>query len=301
MATRVYVIDAVLPTDTSTLDVTVSEETSDSPDGCIVVCSTATSLSTNTNDAIYSYGFSDFTNEYSVGYQSEHGVGTTNGNRTMRTTVIGLLDPGAATIDRSATVTAITGGIRLTPVQSGSAFRIMVTLIFGTSCYAFTTEGDGTLDDTETVAIGHAFENPPKFGVFGFANIVDDGSGTDARLSIGMFADNLSGSPFPKQHSWTVFRNDGQTTTSLNSYLSNAYVVGNNSGTSLGWAMSVTSNDVSSTTFTVDLGSALTGANFCGMLVEANDIEVDIEAVAMPTTAAADWDYTSLAFDLKQF
>lgn len=101
---------------------------------CRVIITSATSNDTTVNPRNFCYGVWDGTNIRSISSFDKHGVGTTVAKRSAsNSNIVALIDPTTgATINRSATISAVTDGIRLTWGSGGcSSYMVMVELING--------------------------------------------------------------------------------------------------------------------------------------------------------------------------
>ncbi len=290
--TKVRTLISVFPTDTSTFDVTVPGETRD-PTGCVVVALEAINLDTNDDDYVISFGVTDFTDVGQVGTDNEHGQTTTDCQRKHNeTNIIEITDPGefGSPVLRSATVAAIAGGVRFDPVQSGTAHRLQITLIFGSACKAFSDAGDGSMADGETQTIAHGLDTAPKAGIYGFNNEHNSADGM-CNISIGFH----SGTSTIKQSAFGWRLRTGRTTTDGHGRLPTDRVgfLANNAGGEFN-GREMTTNDATNCIYTNRSGGS--DGNLVGLLIECDDISVDHLIVDSPTTAASDWDYTVLAF-----
>jgi len=291
--TKVRCEDGVFPTDTSTFDVTNAAEVTAgrSPTGVVIIGGHNETIGTRVDDLIYGFGVSDFTDQACVSCTDEDAVGPTDSASSHRETEVfhmHAVGQGSTTL-RSASVTAITGGVQLTPIQSGSAYRIQVILVFGSVCKAFSA-GNATAQDA-TFQVAHGMSTAPGAGFYGY-NDQNADSRDNARGSFGFHADDGS----IKQASLMPWHNNNQAVTTQNATRMVADNVGgyaNNNGT-LARGVEVTGNDGTNITYTAR-GGSLSG-DLIGLLIECDDISTDMLFVQSPTTAAADWDYTSLAF-----
>jgi hypothetical protein len=276
---------------TATFDLTVSGETR-LPTGCIVFGSHATALDTLTDNASFSMGFTDFVDVGQVGANDEHGVATTSDSNKhhQETNIIQIATPGTATVIRSATVEQITGGIRLTPVQSGTQFRVQAIIIFGTKCKAFSSNGDGNLAIDETFAIAHDMSTEPGAGFYGF-NEENGGSGGSFKMSMGFHAYDGS----IKQNCVTWFTESGAAITNNRTRVVSTQCVGeiNSAGNNRRGA-ELTSIDTTNCTYTNR--NVANVEKYIGLLLECADVNSDVLIVDTPTTAASDWNYNSLSF-----
>jgi len=289
--TAIRVSHGVFPADTSTFDITISGETR-TPTGAVVLAVHATALATNDDDLAVSFGVSDFTTTAVVGATSDHNdpISSDVSRIHNESTVVNILVPGAVTVSRSATVAAIAGGLRFTPVQSGTAYRIMVIIVFGSACKAWSSNGDGNLAIDETFAIAHGLTTKPKAGIV-FYNEEADGTAGVYHLSSGFFSDDGS----IKQAAFAVRQGNGQTTTDIDGrHMSNRVAIRPDTVGAEAHGLEITANDATNTTFTQR--TAATTNKYIGLLIECDDISVDMQTINSPTSAVADWNFNGLAF-----
>lgn len=280
---------SVLPTDTSTVDVTIPAETR-SPTGVIVFVGHATALDTETADFGLGIGFSDFTLSV-CGYSTDEDAQSVSdsSHQQLEGLILNVNTPGTQTSIRTATVAAITGGVRITPGEGGAAYRLLVVLIFGASCKAF-AEGAGTLT-ANSFNVAHGLGTKPNFGFYTY-NRADhgDGGAVDCNIGFGFHTDDGT----IKQVSVTHFSNNGEAVnTSVTARVESDSVMCSNNPGSLNHTIAMTANDATNCTYLV---TGNTANDLCGLLVLADDVTADCKIVDSPTTAASDWVYTGLSF-----
>jgi hypothetical protein len=289
--TVVRTVAGQLTATTAVTSLTVTGETRH-PTGCIVVCSWATALDTETADAEISYGLTDFQTVGQVGANDEDGQSTaSDGNKQhQETNIIQMCTPGTGTVTRSATVAAIPGGIEVTPVQSGTQHRFMAMVFFGTKCHAFSSNGDGNLAINETFDIAHDMVTEPGAGFYGFTE-EDIGAGGALKISFGMHAYDGT----IKQGCCTWFGESAAATTNNRTRVVSTQCVGeiNSAGTNRRGAELTAIGTVNCTYTNRNVANV---EKYIGLLVECADISTDMLMVDSPTTSASDWNYTSLGF-----
>jgi hypothetical protein len=289
---KVRILNSVFPTDTSTFDVTVSGETRN-PTGCVVLCSYATDLATTTDENSMSFGLTDFTTVACVSTNDKDNQGTATDTNLAHqlVNIINLTIPGTTSVRRSATVAAISGGVRFTPVQSGTAYRIQVILIFGAACKAFSTQGDGVLSVDETVTVAHGLGVKPSAGIYFWSDIYDD-TRANADYAIGFHADtgSIVQRGFCQEWSYnqTVTRDRAQ-------LMTDRLGAGLDSSGNEVYGIEMTTNNATNCIYTNRIAEA-TGVSINGLLIDFDDVSVSLQTVDTPTTAASDWNYNGLSF-----
>jgi hypothetical protein len=290
-ATVVRTLAGQLTATTAVTQSTVSGETRH-PTGCIIACSWATALDTETSDAEISFGLTDFLTVGQVGANDEDGISTTSdaAKQHQETNIIQMCTPGTGTVVRSATVAAIPGGIEVTPVQSGTQFRYMAVLFFGTKCFAFSSNGDGNLAIDETFDIAHDMVTEPGAGFYGFSE-ENIGTGGALKISFGMHAYDGS----IKQACCTWFGESGAATTNNRTRVVSTQCVGeiNSAGTNRRGAELTAIGTVNCTYTNRNVANV---EKYIGLLVECDDIATDLAIIDSPTSSGSDWAYSGLAF-----
>jgi len=294
MATKVRVVSATMTTDTSTFDVVAGGGETRNPTGVIVFASFGTVLDTLVADSSRSFGLSDFTTQVAIGTNNQDNEPTITDARSGHSDslIINLPLINSSSVDRSATVTAISGGVRFTPVQSGTAYLLSVTLIFGAACKAFSSVGDGALAVDETFAITHGLGVAPKAGIYGYTQVLNTYE-LSSDLSIG-FHTYLASTIKQRCHAMHSAAN--QTVTRVVGYIATDRVgieVQNNQTEVAGAELTA----ISATTCTyTNRISATTTNPLIGLLIDFDDVTVFLESVPTPITAASDWNYNALSF-----
>ena len=281
----------VFPTDTSTFDITVAS--AGTPTGVVVMVTSATVLDTNTDHGILSWGVTDFTTVGCVSVNDEDAQTTTDGRTDLQATnIINVTSPGTSTVLRSATVATTTDGVRFTPIQSGTAYRVHVILIYDTACFAFVSNGDGSLDANETFTIAHGFTTEPGAGFYGYGDVITGGISNDWRLGLGYHA--YDGSISQAAASW--FFRGGQGTSESNSRVAiDRCCHGLTSTGAEADGLELTAIDTTNCTYINRVVSANT-SDWIGFLLECIDVSSVVTMVDSPTSSTVDWNYTSLSF-----
>jgi hypothetical protein len=286
-AQQLRVANAQITSDTSTFDVTWSG--AGTPTGVFICGTYATALDTNTDDAGFFCGVTDFTNEGVIHFNAEDGQATTDTGSEHSSSLIGLLTtPGTGSDIRTLTgAAAITDGVRITPGQSGTQYRLMVIGVFTDGFYAFSSCAGVTTDTA--CDITHGLANAPEAGIF-FAGTDDDSNSSNGRLSIGFFADD--GGLVQRSFAW-IFRN-AQTDGTAHAQVVNNRVgwVTNLNAATEDYGFELTANGSTTTTITVRSSSA-NGSIIGGLFDMPN--EAYVGSVTSPN-ATGSWNNNDLSF-----
>jgi len=260
------------------------------PSGVIVFGGYSTALDTTTVDGGLSCGISDFTTRAVHTVSVEDGQTTTDTHSEHSESLVYLLNtPGTAGDDRTLTDAAISGGIRFTPGESGTQYRILVIGVFAEGFSAFSA-GSGTSTDATSV-VAHGLTNAPKAGFYCYG-VNNAGAATGARLSLGFHTDD--GGIVQRSFGFN-FRN-GQTDGEENAQLQTdrvGFSVNQGAGTeSTGWEL--TANDATNTTFTARTGSP--GGDLIGGLFDLPNNDVFLGTVNSPNSTGT-WNNSDLSFE----
>lgn len=290
---KVRIKGGTFTTDTSTFDVTAGGGETRNPTGCVVISSYVTAIDTNTSHVSLSVGVTDFTTVGCHSVNCEDGIVSTADAHSVHqeTNIISLTDPGVATVTRSATIAAISGGVRFTPVQSGTAHRMIVMLIFGAACKAFSDDGDGAMAVGETFDVTHGLGVKPNAGIyFQSDNYLDNTA--DLQLSMGFHVDTGS---IVQNCACTRWRSNNTTTFDLGVVRSDRVgtTITNGGAEDSGYELTV--NNTTICTYT-NRTNANTTVGLIGLLIDFDDVTPFTEVVPTPTTAASDWNYNALSF-----
>ena len=289
--TKIRTVIGQFTSDTSTFDLTVSGETRN-PTGCIVMVTHATALDTETAHLSYSWGATDFTDVGQMQCTDEDAQGTSDSARShQETNIVEIATPGTNTIIRSATISAIAGGVRLTPVQTGVQFRVQAILIFGSACKFFSDNGDGNLAVDETFQIAHGFTTEPGAGFYAF-NLRNANGAASAFLGLGFHAYN--GSSIEQASCCWGFDNGEATTDNYARATASRVVDSTSVSGGANDSLDLTAIDTTNVTYT-NRDSACVH-KYMGLLVECDDVTTKCEYIASPTSAGSDWDYTGTTF-----
>jgi hypothetical protein len=273
------------------LDVTVGGE-SRTPTGCVIICGYATSLNNNGNHNQISFGVSDFTDTYSIAYSDENNVDPTDSITHHQTgDIISIHTPGTSSVSRTCSVTAISGGIQLTPGESGSQRQFIAIIIFGSACKAF-SDGDGTTQDS-TFQVAHGFSTAPGVGFYGLSTELDSSS-ADAQNGWGFHAYNGA---VIEQASWGIGCDNAVGSVSdINSWnhTSRVAIVPTMVDTE-DFGADLTAIDGTNCTYTSRTGTL--DGDLIGLLVECDDCEAEIVVVDSPTDPDVDWNFNGLSWE----
>jgi hypothetical protein len=279
-------------------DVTLAGETR-LPTGAVFVASEAETLNTQELDAVQSIGATDFQgNSWCCSYSDEDAVATTDCHRghTEAGDVIQIYVEGTTTINVSATAVAIPGGVRIIPGESSTNTNfVQVTLIFGTACKAYSTDGDGSIAVSETFTVAHGMTTAPGAGIHVTSYEDETIAGADATISLGFHTyDDAT----IVQVCQALLLDNAVTTTSnhLRHASNRSHMVLNTSGSAI-QACEITAIDTTNVTFTQRSGTMVD--KYCGLLIECDGIQTEIADVLHPTTAASDWNVNDFSFQAQ--
>jgi hypothetical protein len=292
--TKAYVVQNQSTADTSTFDLVTGAEGSRSPTAAIVFVNYATDLDTETSDAGVCIGMTDFTNTACFSTNSEDAQPTTSDSQRRQGTtgdIATMMSAGDITELRTFTVAAITGGIQLTPNASGSQYRFVAWLFFGTDAYCEML-GDST-GTSGSYTITHGMTNAPKLGICCTSST--DTTANNFEMAVGIFTFLAS---TIKQRSVTVGSQNGQP--NQRCFTREVYTdkVINTIITAFD-GTEYNSNDVSdvdATAVTVDNDTTTQPSDVLWLILECDDVEVFLDTVDTPVVDSSDWDYTGLSF-----
>ena len=283
-------IDGAFPTGTSTFDLLIPSETR-TPTGCIVLSSYAESLDTAWDDMGFSFGLTDFTTVGHIAANDAHDEQITTNSRHwhQEVDIIQISTPGGATIIRTATVAAIPGGIRLTPGESGTSYRVMATIIFGSACKAFSSRMTDLAID-EAFDFPHTFATEPGAGFYGYTQR-DENGGNTARFNMGFHA--YDGTIEQGCASWSY--DNGETTVNNRARTFNDRCISslNESGDERR-ALEITAIDTTNITYTQR--TVANDEKYIGLLVECDDVSTSVQFIDSAPTSG-DWNFTDLTFE----
>lgn len=288
MATRIGSAIGQLTATTATTDLTISGETR-TPTGCVVYCSYGTALDANIDDAGLSVGYSDFTTQVTHTANAEDAQTTSDTAAESNTgVVLAIMTPGTHAIIRSATVVAISGGIRLTPVQSGAQYRVVAIFVFEAECVTLDT-GDGTRTKDVEFNFAHTLAGEPNFGWVSHANS-DFGVGTaPARLSLGVFSNESD--TIVVRSIGHCFENGNAVDAECHAHLRTDRIVTITSQTSGSVSIAAELTAIDGTNFSMTPRNNPLQSPVIGLLCFASDVTAIALSVDSPTTAASDWNY----------
>lgn len=194
------------------------------PKACIIINDLDNSDDTfPTNDSTVSIGFSDFTNDYCICHQDNHGSAKVVSDSVKSNTASYLLMTNTSGIVMRGTAAAITDGVRVTNTLGVSAPGFMTIIMFGGDDLAVSldrTIANSSQDGTATITPGTGFDTSLVFFVgadistedniatginnsFGVCHINAPTYDTFTNRSIGWASDhnNNNGSPSSVVHS----------------------------------------------------------------------------------------------------
>ncbi len=282
----------VLPTDTSTVDVTFSGSPG-TPDAVIVLSALNPTLNTQAADECWGIGFSDFTDQGGIMW----GMNNNTSSRFSRGghqagEALCVHDDAGSSLFRSATIAAITDGVRLTPIQSAGAIAFVVICIFGGEWKMFNG------DITESVAGEHDFVHTlsakPNIGFFACSESFDTVSSTPGTISFGFFADE--GSIVQRSVQRGATSGGSGSAGSFGIFSTNRVCARVQNG-SFEEGYELTGNDGTNTTITCRDNAVTNGAVIC--LLGVIDETVEVVTEVSPNTDASDWNVNS-ASELPQ-
>lgn len=273
--------DGTFPADTSTFDVTWSG--AGTPKGVIVFASGATTDNTTAAGAYLGCGVSDFTTAASVSTYMVDNVAATDGQRVHDTGNVIELHDEAGTIVRSATVATTTDGVRFTPNETGTAYKVLVIGVFDNAAFAF-TDGDATAD-AGTFGVTHGLPSEPHGGVFCYSGVGPDATdGSAGQMSIGFFHDADAGGFIQRSAGFRFQQGQADGTPHAQLFTDRVAALVNNVGESF-HEVEVTGNTATTTTFTAR-GAALTG-DVVGLLFPADVNLIDLDTWDSPNATGA--------------
>ena len=284
---------AASTTDTTAFDIDISGE-SRTPTAVVGMACLATSIDSNTNDAGIVYGISDFSTNACNGMGEDHDEPDfTDVNHQHSSTVfLALYEAGSITLARSWSVAAKAGGITVTPIQSGTAWRMGFIIIFGAETHAFTGQS-GTISDADTFSVTHTLSGTPNGGIY-FLNEQFDSTVNRASMSIGFHSDEGA----VAQGATAYFSPHFQSTTQSLAHTRNDLVgmfLDNNGN--FDWGYDIQSNDGTSTVFEFDtLIGDVTGPALTGLLIFSDDVQFSHSIVNSHNNAGTDWNYNALSW-----
>ena len=296
--TSLYTELGVFPNGSGTFDVTNATEVTATrtPTGCVVMCVNATALDTPTNDVVLSWGITDFTTIGQISCTDEDNVSpvTDVSIRHNEVNIIQMLDPGTTGVDRSATVAAITGGVRFTASTGTRLYRVQVILIFGTVCKAFSIDGNGGWLTDETENVAHGMTTEPGAGFYGF-NRRDNGGAGSFRWSLGFHA--YDGVIKQCNTTWTSENGADPSQNTSRTYGDGTFdrvVCGQSAIGGAQDSLELTAIDTTNVTYTNR--DATHSNKIIGLLLECEDVKTDIAIINSPTNPAVDWTYAGIGF-----
>ncbi len=281
----------VLATDTSVTDIIPSGETR-TPTGVMLLATYATALDNTTDESALSIGFSDFTVEAACTMNDEHGQNPTDSSRGHNgSNGIFYLDPGLTSTERLISVTAIAGGVRLTPGSSGTAFRVFALIIYESACFAGSA-GD-TVTAGSTFDFTHGLTNAPKCGLFAYTHAHEEGA-AHGTISFGMFS--WDGATII-QRSICVKSQTGQSDGENHGYLAtNRVATAQDNGVLRLSEIELTIVDATKLQFTNVAGGNTLVGDLIGLIIEADELDAKVLSINSLNTDSSDWVVTGFGF-----
>ncbi len=296
--TAIYTELGQFPNGSGTFDVTNATEVSAArtPTGLVVMACSAVNLDSPTHHLLNSWGVTDFTDVGAIHVTDEHNSVTLSDCTRLHneTNIIQILNPGQTSVDRSATVAAITGGVRFTASSGSDLYRVHCILIFGTVCKAFSTEGDGSMAADETVDIAHGMSTEPGAGFYGYSRRDNAGS-SDMRFSLGFHA--YDGVIKQACCGWTSENGEDPSRSANRTFgdgTNNLVLVGSSASAGPNLGLELTAIDTTNVTYTNRFGTNTD--KYVGLLLECEDVATDLAIINSPTTAGSDWNFNGLSF-----
>ncbi len=271
-----------LNVDTSALDLTIAD-TSRNPTAALFICSEPGTLNLLSNDAVMSFGITDFVTSAVVGNSDEDARSTTTNSSSFHADgqVIRMYEAGGTiTIRRSATAGSIPGGVRITADQDGFPFYVHVILFFGPEAFCFSRQG-------QSVSVAHGLSVKPNLGLF-LSSEQFNSAGNHSNAIMGMMEDN--GTIF--QHSMGFRRANGNSTSRIayNYNQTQAITQIDNNGNPQK-AYEMVTNDATNSVFEARI-DAVNDPGIIGLLFNFEDVAVSVAAIDSPVSSAVDWTYS---------
>ena len=283
--THPITVEGQLELDTTPTDITDAAEVTAgrTPTGAIVYAQNRDVSGTGGNDQVYSFGVTDFTDVGQISGSAENFVNPSVCNSShQQVNVLSVPAAGSSSVNRSATILAIVGGVRLTPLQSGDALIVRVVLVFGSACKAFSA---GEL------SINHGFATAPKAGVY-FYNGREDDSSSIYRLSMGFHA-GTTALGISMGCNMTV-----QTDSVSPSDVATLTEPGICGQANISGALTnrIEATVVDDTKVTIEGAQGIIVGHVIGLLIECDDIQTHLSNHAGPVDPDVDFDITSVGF-----
>lgn len=272
--------EVALTTGTGTQDITITSF--GTVDGAIIFASWASTLDTDTADQVIAVGMTDFTTDRSVSTNNEDNVSPSDASRQLTSDFLRITQAGTNITDRSiTTVAAITDGIRITPGQAGTAFRLKVILIQDANISVEQIVPNGTVDTATTIT--------PSFAtrLIIAASVQTSTSNTQHNFSYGFC--HLDSPSFEQR--CASYRMRELTAQETSGRITNNRLIANvnNSGSYSAGFASYEVTAVDSTTW--DLTSREVGSsnNFIAMSLGMSGVDLEVFEFDLPNSAGSDW------------
>jgi len=242
-------------------------------------------------DVMGGIGFTDFTVQTCINFSGDNAVtpaDTNNFHRHHATLGAVWIEDTGNTIKRSASLSAITNGIRITPQESGAAQSFIVICFFGGTWDCFTLDVTKTTAQTEVRA--HGLGTKPNVGFFSHANTYN-GGGNSGHRCWGFMSDE--GTLEQAAVMGMSLNNAGGT--SIGSQIHTSRCAGQTQSNGvMQESCEITSNDATNTTFSMrDVN--WTNKPLIGLL-GLIDETTNLAMVNSPNSAAVDWNVNDNSF-----
>lgn len=286
---KVRCSSGVIATDTTATDIVFSGAGTCSA-AIIALCGAPAAEGARQVDSLGGIGFTDFTVQTCVafGCEDDQSPQTETFHRHHATLGAIWTLTNSNAITRSASLSAISNGIRLTPQESGAAKSFIVICFFGGTWDCFTLDVTKTTAQTEVRA--HGLGTKPNLGFFSTSNNYDDGGGIGFR-NFGMMSDEGT----LEQVSVSLRQGNnasvGQTSGQIRTDRCAGQVQSNGD---LDEGFEITGNDATNTTFQIR-NFDWTNKPLIGLL-GLIDETTNIEMVDSPDVDDADWNVNDNSF-----
>ena len=284
-----------MPLDTTPFPVTIPGETR-VPTGCVVVATYDQSiigdLVAGNPSYELSFGVTDFVTQAVISASDKDNAAVTDTiSHHRETAIVYITTPGGNTIERTATVAAIAGGVTVTPGEAGEQFNLQVHLLFDAPCFAFSTDGGGTVLSDASIDIAHNLGIAPGCGFYGSTHIYQ-GVLSVAQISIGVHGTEGG----VTQRCMAQRSLNGQAFTTIRGHITSqrvSMIMQNNGLKRSGYEL--TTNGVNTNVYTNRDGDAI-NTGFIGLLVNLGVTRASTIMMDIPINAAVDWSESSLPF-----
>lgn len=238
-----------------------------------------------------SYAVTDFIDTFSISSTDEDDVTTTDSmtyHDDASGHIVRLYDPVTDALIRTATVTAVAGGVRVTALEAGLDHFMQVTLFFGVECKAYSV--GGAINNGQTRVVTHGLTGAPDFGI-SYGCHAFQGSNGSLVCSMGIFSDDGG----IVQHCHTQRSNNAAANGSPRGRIHTNRTMSHLAGTgNVLWEVELTVNDASDTIFTMRVGNSAS-MGLVGLLVFMGDAVAELAVIDTHTSPTTDWNYTGIS------